>query len=704
MTRELGGTPRNDTERRRMRSIVRTWILVAAAFAWLPASASAQAIQFGGAAEQVRFSMSLDAVEAKPGTTVKASIHTKIADGWHIYSLNPHGEETGPLPTEVTVDASDLRRVGRVQQPTPIRKRDNAFDMEVELFEREVTFVQMLLVPDTAESGPRQITATIRFMVCNDRSCLPPTAVQTSAMLEIVGGSAPADGERKVAALDPNAPQPLSEPVEGASAEPVPEPAAPTTAAEPATQESATTRLERARAQGLLAYLGFAVSVGFLALLTPCVFPMIPITVSFFTKKEFLTRLQGLFQAILYSLAIVGTFTVLGIALALAFGAAAIQGIASNIWVNAFVAGVFIVFALNLFGAFEIRVPYQLMGWLGSAGDKGPGSLATLLMGLTFTLTSFTCTVPFVGTVLVAATQGDVAWAALGMLGFSAAFASPFFLLALFPQLLHALPKSGGWLNAVKVTLGFVELAAGLKFLSNIDLVLGWRVLPREAFLAIWVALAIVAGVYLLGRLRLPSDTAADHVGVARMLWGVGALATGLFLLSGLQGKPLGELDAFLPPYALSAQASVAGAANAERHTWLQTYDEGMTVAKSSGKPIFIDFTGVTCTNCRWMEKNIFAREGVSELFDEFVLVQLWTDKADPESRANQAMQRSRFGTVALPFYAVMSPGDQILATFDGLTRDPDEFKSFLRRGIAQHDASQAPTTPRAADAQTSSP
>lgn len=647
-------------------------------FGFFLAAAGGKGQGIVGAEEHVQWALKTVPDEAKPGDRIEILVIANIARGWHIYAMSLIKEEVGPLPTSIALQLGDLLPEGDLVQPTPLRKMDNAFGKIVESFEREVTFTQRARVPENATPGERKLSAKVQFMVCNDRSCLPPTTVEIAGSLKVVATTTSAEKpvvvpEKSKEKLEKK-PLPISPSAQTAS----PPPPAKTPSPSSQAPGEAVSVVETAKAKGLWTYLGFAISMGFLALLTPCVFPMIPITVSFFTKKEGLTRTQGLVQALVYCAGIVATFTGLGMGVALLFGAAAIQGIAANVWVNAFIAAIFVAFALNLFGAYEIRVPHRLMGFLGEK-SKGTGTLATLLMGLTFTLTSFTCTVPFVGTVLVAATQGEFLWALTGMLGFSAAFASPFFLLALFPQMLISLPKSGSWMNAVKVTLGFLELAAALKFLSNMDLVLGWGILPRELFLACWIALAWVAAFYLLGKIRLPSDGPAGQLGVVRMLGGVAFMATGLYLVSGLEGRSVGELDAFLPPYSIGGETAPQ---TSETETWFQRLDDGLREAKRLNRPVFVDFTGVTCTNCRWMEKNIFAREDVAELMRQFVLVQLWTDKADAASQANREMQKTRFGTVALPFYAIFSPDDTVLATFDGLTRDPEEFKAFLQSGL----------------------
>jgi thiol:disulfide interchange protein DsbD len=434
-------------------------------------------------------------------------------------------------------------------------------------------------------------------------------------------------------------------------------------------------------------------SVGALALLTPCVFPMIPITVSFFTKREAATRFQSVRDALIYSFGIIFTFTGLGILLALIFGASGINQFAANPWMNILIAVVFIVFALNLFGLFEIVVPSGILTKLTIASGSGQGIASLLLMGLTFTLTSFTCTVPFVGTVMVAAAKGEIWWSIVGMLAFSSVFALPFFLLALFPSWLKSMPKSGGWLNSVKVVMGFLEFAAAMKFLSNVDLIWGLGILSRDLFLSFWVGIGILITTYLLGKFLLPHDSKLEKVGVFRMMWSMFFLGISIYIFTGLNDKPLGELDAFLPPMNYSETISAAslgdagtmgGTKNVDNVTWYSDYAEALKVAKAESKPIFIDFTGFACTNCRWMESNIFPRRDVQEMFKEFVLVRLYTDGSGKVYDRNRVFQESRFGTVALPLYVTMSSDDEQLTTFPGLTRKPEEFLRFLRDGLSK--------------------
>jgi thiol:disulfide interchange protein DsbD len=301
-------------------------------------------------------------------------------------------------------------------------------------------------------------------------------------------------------------------------------------------------------------------------------------------------------------------------------------------------------------------------------------------MGLTFTLTSFTCTVPFVGTVLVATSQGEWVWPVLGMLGFSVVFASPFFILALLPGALTALPRSGGWLNSVKVTMGFLEVAAAMKFISNVDLVWHWRIFTREVVLAIWMAIAVLTAVYLLGKFRLPHDSPIESLGAIRMMSLMTFLALGFYLFTGLMGGSLGELDAFLPPRTSGALALTGGGAAGKVLEWQTSREAAFALARRENKPVFIDFTGYTCTNCRWMESNIFPLAAVQTELEKYVRLQLFTDGEGPQYEESQKYQKEQFGTVALPLYAILDSQGKKIATFPGMTRKPEEFLAFLRR------------------------
>ncbi len=306
-------------------------------------------------------------------------------------------------------------------------------------------------------------------------------------------------------------------------------------------------------------------------------------------------------------------------------------------------------------------------------------------MALTFTLTSFTCTVPFIGTVMVAALQGNAGWALLGVVSFALVFSLPFFLLALFPSWLQSLPRSGNWMNSVKVVMGFLELAAAMKFISNVDLLYQWGILTRPVFIAFWLAIALVTSVYLLGFFRFPHESASESTGALRVIFAVFFIAVTAFLFRGMMGFPLGELDAFLPPrdYGQAAVMEFQGdrSEEASGEKWLDNFEEGLAEARRLNKPVFLDFTGYTCTNCRWMEANIFPRREVRELLDRFVLVRLYTDGSGQEHEENRRLESERFGTIALPYYAVVSKDDEIIGTFPGLTRDPRKFIDFLEAG-----------------------
>jgi thiol:disulfide interchange protein len=423
-------------------------------------------------------------------------------------------------------------------------------------------------------------------------------------------------------------------------------------------------------------FFWLAASTGLLSLLTPCVFPMVPVTIAYFSTPGH-HESRGLRRALLFALGIVATITILGLALAAVFGAAGLNRFAADPWVNLLLAALFLLFAANLFGWLEITIPWRVTNAADRvARDRAPGSsLGALVMGATFTLTSVTCTAPFVGTLLVLASQGSWATPIAGMLVYSSAFALPFLLLAAAPGLVLHLPRAGDWMRTLRVMVGLLEVGAAIKFVSNADLVLRWGVFTRDVVLIGWAVLALTGAAYL-GR-NLGQKMRQREMLTARLASIAVALLLAVWLASGLRGRPLPQLEAFLPPVAPTALAS----ANGEAPVWmLNDYSAAQAAARASGKLVFLDFTGYTCTNCRWMEANIFTRPDVSAELREFVLSRLYTDGDGPIYEQQQSFQEKTFGTVALPLYAVLDADGKVRATFSGLTRNPADFIAFLRR------------------------
>jgi thiol:disulfide interchange protein len=412
--------------------------------------------------------------------------------------------------------------------------------------------------------------------------------------------------------------------------------------------------------------------MGALSLLTPCVFPMVPITVSYFTNNAAATRARAIGSAALYGLGIVLTFTVFGSVLAAVAGAAGLNRFAANPWVNLAITAMFILFALNLFGLYDVRVPFRVMSRLdGMSRRHGASVTGTLLMAATFTVTSLTCTAAFLGTLLVVAAQGEWRRPVAGLLAYSMTFALPFVALAAAPQFVSQLPRSGPWLARVKVVMGFLEIAAAMKFLSNADLVWSWGIFTRDVVLIAWILTAIALAGYLL----------SQRPGIARVATALATLVFAGWLGSGVAGRRLGELEAFLPPfdYAQGRAAEAHAAASGELPWITDDLDGALAQARASRQLVFIDFTGYTCTNCRWMEANMFTRPEVRDVLGGFVRARLYTDGQGEVYDKQQRYQQERFKTVALPLYAIVDADQRTVATFAGLTRDSSEFLRFLR-------------------------
>lgn len=588
---------------------------------------------------------------ARSGEVVKVVVTAEMDSEWKIYALRDQGE--GPIATRVTVLGDIIKDSGLVEEAEPIEKYDDGFLTITKTHQGGAIFTAPILLNEDIPPGAYNLEVVVLFQVCNESLCYPPKEEFITIPITIDSGDPREDRLSIVLVSD-------------------------------VFDKSGNINLEAAIDQGFFSFVLLAISMGFLALLTPCVFPMIPITVSFFTQQGESKQGKPLKNAIIYTLGIIATFSILGFILALTLGASGANQLASNPWVNLFIAALFIYFALSLFGMYEIEVPQKLRQFSLNQEGRG-GVIGTLFMAVTFTLTSFTCTVQFVGLLLVAASQGQWFWPMIGMIVFSAAFAFPFFFLALFPQYLAKMPKSGGWLNSVKVVMGFLELAAAFKFLSNTDLVWGWGFFSHNAVLAVWAVLMLLVGFYLLGKIQLPHDSPLVSVSVPRLMLSAAFLTFGLYLTSGLFGQRIhGIIYAYLPPIveADTGAVSTNGNSMAEDFKWYRDLEKGLSEAKVTSKPVFIDFTGYTCTNCRWMEANIFTKREVKDRFNEMILVQLYTD-GGPNHRENQEYEIERFGTAALPFYVIISPNDEIITTFPGMTRDLNNFLDFLDEGLA---------------------
>lgn len=610
-----------------------------------------------------KWSLSSDssAKTVRTGEAFSAELKAEIEGGWHLYALEqPDG---GPIPTTIKVtEGKPFEIAGAIVAPKPIVRSDQNFlvngkPLQTKFFQDSAEF--SLPLRATADTIVDDLAIDVRFQLCNDTFCLPPKTVRVT-----FGGS---EDVRRTAT-------------------------APTPAGIATNNQQLTTNQPPT---DLWSFIWLAVTFGAISLLTPCVFPMIPITVSYFMKHSDGDHKRTIKLATVYSVGIIATFSLLGMLLAVAFGAAGINLFAANPWVNLAIGAIFLFFAFNLFGFYEISVPASLLTKLDNLTrtEEGKGSayIGALLMGLTFTLTSFTCTSPFIGTLLVSTSQGDWKMPLLGMLVFSTVFALPFFVLATVPRLLHSLPRSGGWLNSVKVVMGFLEVAAAMKFLSNVDLVWGaglnesgvlnyGKIFTRELVLIIWVVIGLGICAYVLGFFKFRHDSPVKKITALRVFFAALFFGLCIYLTTGVLGKKLGELESFLPPKNAESRFNLLGNAR-EELKWITNDLEGaLARAKAENKKVFVDFTGYTCTNCRWMEANMFPVPEVKAEMEKFVLVSLYTDGEGEVYERNQQFQEQTFQTVALPFYAIFDASGKPVATFPGLTRNSAEFVEFLKK------------------------
>lgn len=619
-------------------------------------------------------------------TTGVVVFTANILPGWHMYSMNiPQG---GPVPTSFDFkEVTGAELVGSpVASVAPVEYMDRMFDMRVGYWEGTVTFTQSFRL--TEGSNGCIIKGVIQNMACNDVNCSSPQKIPFD--LSYNDGSISKDSIMKSVAVNPE------QKTSGDTIAMVSNPQIDSSLWwEPVDIESSTD----VNADWWHIFIwGFA--GGLLALLTPCVWPMIPLTVSFFLKRSS-SRRRSILDAMLYGLSIIVIYLGLGLIVTLAFGAGKLNELATNALFNIIFFTVLVVFAISFFGAFDIKLPSKWSNSVDSKAERTTGIISMFFMAFTLVLVSFSCTGPLIGTLLVeAATQGNIVGPAVGMGAFALALAIPFTLFAIFPSLLKEMPKSGGWLNSVKVVLGFLELALSLKFLSVVDLAYGWGILDREIFIALWIVLFVMLGMYLIGKIRFSHDAPLQYVSIPRFFLSLASFSFAIYLLPGLWGAPLKGVSAFLPP--LSTQDFSLYEDGTGKH--FDDYDEAMTYAAEHHLPVLVDFSGYGCVNCRKMEGAVLDQRDVKELIrDNFVFVTLMVDDRTklPQTRIVKEggkeieletvgelwsyLQQHKFKASVQPYYIVLNNNGKPMTNSLGFTDDPAEFLDWLTAGLENY-------------------
>ena len=639
------------------------------------------------------------------GDEAQIEFSAKIDNGWHVYSTGLGND--GPI--SATFNASKMDGVktvgGLTHKGKEISQFDNMFGMKLRYFEGSVTFIQKIKFTKPQYS----INCYLEYGACNDETCMPPTSVDF-----IKSGNAPAVAKDAAADKADNAADNAAAniadnaataeegaTVSGDSVAASMNVAAPDSATAASLWQPVISDLkayEAAPTDSSLLYIFFAGLIGgFLALLTPCVWPIIPMTVSFFLKRN-KERSKAIREAVTYGVSIVVIYVVLGLVVTLLFGASALNALSTNAVFNIFFCLLLVVFAASFFGAFEITLPSSWSNKIDAKSENTSGMLSIFLMAFTLTLVSFSCTGPIIGFLLVAvSTQGSILAPTIGMLGFAIALAIPFTLFAMFPSLLKSAPKSGGWMNVVKVVLGFIELAFALKFLSVADLAYGWHILDRETFLALWIVIFGLLGVYLLGWLKFPHDDEGNRTNVPQFFLAMISLAFAIYMIPGLWGAPLKAISAFAPPMNTQDFNLYKASVEAKYHD----YEAGMAAAKAEGKPVIIDFTGFGCVNCRKMEAAVWTDPKVANMLNEkYVLISLYVDDKTPldepitvtengQQRTLRTvgdkwsyLQRVKFGANTQPFYVLIDNEGKPLAGSRSYDEDINAYIDYLQTGI----------------------
>ena len=659
-------------------------------------------------------------LDDKGGAPEKEIVFTATADkGWHLYDMNlPEG---GPVSTSFTFET--LNGAELIGQPVPSVKPttvyDEQFAMNLRWYPGTVSFIQKLKVTDPAKF---KVEGEVEFMACNDETCLPPDQIPFSfdkKSIHVDPALAANSSTTEVDKEDATTVQPDTQVVaEDASELNTPDPTAKETPAttSPKASDSLTDSpnlwspvIDQLKSFGdstvsaadtswlFIFFAGFL--GGLIALLTPCVWPMIPMTVSFFLKRT-KDRKKAIRDAITYGLSIIVIYLVMGLLITGIFGASALNDLSTNAIFNILFFLLLVVFAVSFFGAFELVLPASWTSKLDSKADSTTGVLSIFFMSFTLVLVSFSCTGPIIGTLLVqAASMGTAVGPAIGMFGFALALSIPFSVFAIFPNMLQSMPKSGGWLNSVKVVLGFLELALALKFLSVADLAYGWRLLDREAFIVLWIVIFSLLGVYLLGKIKFSHDSEVKYVSVPRLFMAIISFAFAIYMVPGLWGAPLKAISAFAPPL----YTQDFNLYKNEVHAAFDDYESGMAYAKKVNKPVMIDFSGFGCVNCRKMEASVWTDPKVKQMLEnDYVLITLMVDdktklpqpieiQENGKTRKLKTigdkwsyLQRSKFGSNAQPFYILLNDEGQPLGPSYAFNEDVSKYIQFLQNGLKE--------------------
>ncbi len=655
-------------------------------------------------------------LDDKGGAPEKEIVFTATADkGWHLYDMNlPEG---GPVSTSFTFET--LNGAELIGQPVPSVKPttvyDEQFAMNLRWYPGTVSFIQKLKVTDPAKF---KVEGEVEFMACNDETCLPPDQIPFSfdkKSIHVDPALAANSSTTEVDKEDATTVQPDTQVVaEDASELNTPDPTAKETPAttSPKASDSLTDSpnlwspvIDQLKAFGDSTVSAadtswlFIFFAGLIALLTPCVWPMIPMTVSFFLKRT-KDRKKAIRDAITYGLSIIVIYLVMGLLITGIFGASALNDLSTNAIFNILFFLLLVVFAVSFFGAFELVLPASWTSKLDSKADSTTGILSIFFMSFTLVLVSFSCTGPIIGTLLVqAASMGTAVGPAIGMFGFALALSIPFSVFAIFPNMLQSMPKSGGWLNSVKVVLGFLELALALKFLSVADLAYGWRLLDREAFIVLWIVIFSLLGVYLLGKIKFSHDSEVKYVSVPRLFMAIISFAFAIYMVPGLWGAPLKAISAFAPPL----YTQDFNLYKNEVHAAFDDYESGMAYAKKVNKPVMIDFSGFGCVNCRKMEASVWTDPKVKQMLEnDYVLITLMVDdktklpqpieiQENGKTRKLKTigdkwsyLQRSKFGSNAQPFYILLNDEGQPLGPSYAFNEDVSKYIQFLQNGLKE--------------------